>query len=186
MFPLYYPRQFCFGASFILTVAPILWGTRVYLVLSFLSLIWVFGLVFTTAWVFWSLVWLTVSSLPWEFFVSISSVNLVIASLHLFGGFLLSHCVVWVIVSFFIQILPCLVLSLDCTAHLESLGFFSFWGTFFSIWGLIVVAIEWNLFVFYLLSSFIESLLHQFLFFSALCSKILKILKKKSLFFFIS
>ena len=36
---MYYPRQFYSGASFSLTVAPILSGTRVYSFLSFLSLI---------------------------------------------------------------------------------------------------------------------------------------------------
>ena len=145
---MYYPRQFISGAIFSLTVAPILWGTRVCSVLSFLSLISVFGLVFSTAWVFWSLVWLTTIFFLWlfarfyrfyilalrhlgvivrraslrSFLVSVYSVSFVIASLHSFGGCLSFYCVIWVIGFFFIQIPLCLALSLDHMVHL-TLGY---------------------------------------------------------------
>ena len=184
---MYYPRQLVYGASFSLTVAPILWGTRVCFVLTFLGLISVFGFFF-----FNFLIVLEpcltgcdlrplvvypfplishssprasrcscVSSLPWEFLVSICSVDLVIASVHSFGGCLLFYCVIWVFVLFFIRIPPCLVLGLDYMVHV------SLWVSFdlrdcLSIWGLIVCFHWVDLLIFSLLLSHLKFLFISF------------------------
>ena len=172
MFLVYYPRQLLSGASYSLTVAPILWGIRVCSVWSFLSLIYVFGLDFFIVWVFWSLDWLTVTFVLWLFahfhrFCILALGHLGAFVFRAFLGsfrFLLVQSTLWSLLYIRLVFFYCLIALFEWSFSFPfkfrlvsfgprlhgSFGVFEILFVlrdFWSIWGLIMLAIEWNLHV---------------------------------------